>query len=274
MTKWEIDELIRAGNLSGAIQEATQQVRAYPTDLTARVSLFELLCLIGEYDRAEKQLDVLEQQREKTDLGVQVYRNCLRAEKKRRRVYAGEVEPHFLNEPPSYIDLNLEAIRHAKEERFADARKALDRAEEERPALSGRLNDKVFQDFRDSDDFTAPVLELFVHDKFTWLPLQQIRTLEILPPKQLRDLLWASARIESVNGTKGEVIVPALYNGTSMDSNDQVRLGRLTDWRLIAEDLYRAAGLRMFLADDEDQSIFELKLVSFDVPGNADSQVP
>ena len=143
-----IDELIRLGNLTGAIQEATQQVRNHPADSKARTSLFELLCLTGEFDRAEKQLDVLEQQREKSDLGVQVYRNCVRAERQRHRLYTEGVEPHFLNEPPAYVDLLLEGIRHIKLGRNLEARRALDQAEEARPALSGKRDDKSFKDFR------------------------------------------------------------------------------------------------------------------------------
>jgi type VI secretion system protein ImpE len=262
-----IDELIRVGDLAAATQEATQQVRNHPTDLKARTSLFELLCLAGEFDRAEKQLDVLEQQREKSDLGVQVYRNCVRAERQRHRFYADGVQPHFLNEPPAYVDLHLEAVRHIKDGRVVDARRVLDRAEEERQALSGRRDEKPFQDFRDWDDLTAPVLEVFVHDKFTWLPFEQIRRLEILPPKQLRDMIWATARIESLSGTKGEVILPALYHGTAQDPNDQVRLGRMTEWRQIGENLYHAVGLRIFLVDDEDQSLFETKTIEFDSLG-------
>jgi len=257
-------DLIASGNLVAAVQETTQQVRNHPTDATARITLFELLCLTGDLDRAEKQLDVVEQQRTQKDLGVQVYRNCLKAERERRRVFEEAVEPHFLGEPPAYVDLHIEAIACVREGKLSQARELLDRAEEERPALSGKFSGKPFQDFRNCNDLTAPVLELVVHDKYTWLPLEQIRQIEIDPPKQLRDILWASARIISANEVKGEVIIPALYYGTSASSDDSARLGRLTDWQKLSDDLYRGVGLHLFLVDEADHPLFELESVEFD----------
>ena len=257
-------DLIVTGNLVAAVQETTQQVRNHPADLTARITLFELLCLTGELDRAEKQLDVVEQQRSQKDLGVQVYRNCLKAERERRKVFEQGIEPHFLGEPPGYVDLHMEAISCIREGKLSQARELLDRAEEERPALPGKFGAKPFQDFRDCNDLTAPVLEVVVHDKYTWLPLEQIRQIEIDPPKQLRDMLWASGRLISTNGVTGEVIIPALYAGTSTSADDSARLGRLTDWQRLSDDLYRGVGLHLFLVGEEDHPLFELESIKFD----------
>lgn len=257
-------ELLAQGNVAAAVQEATQQVRDHPADLTARLTLFELLCLTGELDRAEKQLDVLEQQREQKDLGAQVYRNCLKAERERRRVFAEGIEPHFLGEPPAYVDLHLQAICLVREGKIGQARQMLDQAEEERPALPGRLNGTAFEDFRDYDDFVAPILELVVHDKYTWLPLEQLRQIEVTPPRQLRDMMWASARLLSLSGVEGEVMLPALYAGTSLHANDSVRLGRMTEWQKLGEELYRAVGLRVFLVDGQEHSLFEMGNIEFD----------
>jgi type VI secretion system protein ImpE len=257
-------DLIASADLTGALQEATRQVKEHPADMTARVTLFELLCLTGDLDRAEKQLDVVEQQRSQKDLGPQVYRNCLKAERQRRRVFEEGLEPHFLREPPPYVDLHLEAIRWVREGQLERARELLDRAEEERPALTGKMASHSFTDFRDCNDLTGPVLELVVHDKYTWLPLEQIRQIEIDPPKQLRDMLWPSARIVSTAGVAGELVIPALYPGTSTHSDDLVRLGRKTDWQKLSEELYRGLGLRLFLVGEADRSVFEIGRVEFD----------
>ncbi len=266
MKKAVIHELIRAANLEAAILEATEQVRAKPADQTARISLFELLCFAGEFDRAKKQIDVVEQQRDKSDLSVQVYQNCLKAERERLRVYEEGIEPYFISDPPAYVDLQMEAIKAIRKGEFGKASDILGRAEESRPALSGRRNGKSFEDFRDWDDLAAPILELFIHDKFAWLPMEQIKTLEIRPPAQLRDLIWASAKIESIAGTQGEVFVPALYAGSAQDASAEVRMGRRTEWRMLGEQLCHAVGLRIFLADDEEVPIFELKKIEFDTP--------
>jgi len=177
------------------------------------------------------------------------------------------VQPHFLREPPAYVDLHVAALKQMHQGQMAEARATLDRAEEARPAIAGKFDGKDFQDFRDYDDRVGPVLELIVKDKYVWLPFEQISRLEISPPRQLRDMIWASARIEASDGTIGEVYVPTLYPGTSDSEDDQVRLGRMTDWKQVSEDLYSAVGQRLFLVDNEDRSLFEAKQVEFAASG-------
>jgi type VI secretion system protein ImpE len=256
-------ELFEAAKLDEAIEQVTNEVKADPVDTSRRTFLFELLCFAGEWERAEKQLDVIGHQSAQAELGVMIYRANIKAEHERRRLFAEGVHPHFLKEPPAYVDLNITALNQLRQGQLAEARSTLDRAEEERPAISGKLDGQEFQDFRDYDEFIAPVLELIVKDKYVWMPFEQIKSIEISPPKQLRDVLWASARVEALDGTIGEVYVPGLYAGTSEYSDDQARLGRLTDWQKIGDDLYRTVGLRMFRVDDEDKTLFEVRSVEF-----------
>jgi type VI secretion system protein ImpE len=262
--------LLDAGNLTAAIEQLISEVKANPADTTRRTFLFEMLCFAGDLDRAEKQLDVVGHQSTKAELGVQVYRNNIKAERDRRRLFSDGLQPHFLSEPPPYVDLQLAAVNRLREGNNGEARATLDRAEEERPALSGKLNGKDFKDFRDYNDLTGPVLELIVHDKYTWLPFEHIRRIEIARPKQLRDLVWTAARIESLNGTMGEVFIPVLYAGSHEHPDDQVKLGRMTDWKDLGSDLYSGKGLRMFLVDGEDKPLFEARTVEFDTVATSD----
>jgi type VI secretion system protein ImpE len=256
-------ELFEAAKLREAIGQVTREVKTNPGDTSLRTFLFELLCFAGDWERAEKQLDVIGHQSVQAEMGVMIYRANIKAEHERRRLFSEGVQPHFLKEPPAYIDLQIAALNHLRQGELTEARGALDRAEEERPAISGKLDGEEFQDFRDYDDFVAPVLEVIVKDKYVWLPLEQIKSIKIAPPRQLRDLLWASARVEALDGTIGEVYVPSLYAGTSEYPDDQARLGRLTDWQQISDDIYRTVGLRMFRVGDEDKTLFEARSVEF-----------
>src|SRR5262249_61761624 len=128
---------------------------------------------------------------------------------------------------------------------LAGARERLDRAEESRPAFSGKWNGDAFEDFRDFNDLTGPALELIVKDKYAWLPFEQIRRIEIDPPKKLRDLVWVPARIQAADQTTGEVYVPALYARTSEHGDDQVKLGRMTDWKAVRQALSVGSCLRI-----------------------------
>jgi type VI secretion system protein ImpE len=258
------EELYKAGSLRGAIEELIREVKARPTDTQRRTFLFELLCFSGDWERAGRQLDVLAGQSAEADVAAQVFRNCIKAEQARAELYRNGLAPHFLGEPPAYVDLHLDAISRIREGNYAEARDLLERAEEQRPAFSGEFNGAGFSDFRDYNDVTAPVLELIVHDKYTWLPLEQIVRLEIQPPKHLRDLLWPSALVESVKGPIGGVLVMMLYADSNTHDDDQVRLGRMTDWRQLDDGLYRGFGMKLFLVDDLDRPLVETREISFD----------
>lgn len=256
--------LYDSGELSAAIEEITREVKASPSDMPRRVFLFELLCFAGEWERAGRQLDVIGHQGVGTEIGAQVYRNCLRAELTRERLIRDGLQPHFLAEPPTYIDAHLEAFGRVRLGDAAGARELLDRAEEERPALAGSFDGRLFQDFRDYDDFFAPVLEVIVHDKYTWVPFEQIKSVRFEPPSQLRDLVWATANIETV-GQELRALVPVLYAGSGAHGDDLVRLGRATDWKELGPELYAGAGLRVFAVDGEEVSALEVRSLEFDV---------
>lgn len=257
--------LYDAGELSAAVEEITREVKANPADMPRRVFLFELLCFAGEWERAARQLDVLGHQGVVgTEIGAQVYRNCLRAEQDRARLLRDGLQPHFLAEPPPYVDAHLEALGRVRAGDAAGARALLDRAEEERPALSGSLDGRLFRDFRDYDDFFAPVMEVIVHDKYTWLPYEQVRGVRFEPPAQLRDLVWATADIETTEGQELRALVPVLYAGSGAHRDDLVRLGRATDWRELGPELYAGAGLRLYAADGEEVPALEVRTIEFD----------
>ena len=257
-------ELFDAGQLQAAIDELTDRVKANPTDTQQRIFLFELLLFSGDWDRAERQIDVIGHQSMEAGLGVQVYRDNIKAERDRSRLLSDGLRPHFITAAPAYVDLHMFAINRLREGNLSEARETLARAEEERPAFTGALNGQSFSDFRDYNDLVGPVLELIVKDQFTWLPFEQIKRIEISKPKNLRDLIWVPARIETTDGTNGDVYIPSLYEGSSTHSNDQVKLGRMTDWMNAGEGLYLASGLRLFLVDGEDKAILEAREIEFD----------
>src|SRR5262245_38830291 len=175
-------ELFDAGQLRAAIEEVTREVKANPTDTARRTFLFGLLCFAGEWDRAEKQLDVIGDQDPQSDLGARIYRQNIAAERKRQRTLAGNEFPDFILEAPAYIALQLKALAQIGAGDFSEARALLDRAAEESPVLTGTLDGEPFKNFRDADDLINCVMEVFLQGEYVWLPFEQIRSVEIVPP--------------------------------------------------------------------------------------------
>jgi type VI secretion system protein ImpE len=65
-------------------------------------------------------------------------------------------------------------------------------------------------------------------------------------------------------GPEGDVYLPCLYAG-SHERDDQIRLGRATDWTADDQPPVQGAGLRMFLVGDGDKSILEINELQFEV---------
>jgi type VI secretion system protein ImpE len=252
-------ELLDAGHLSAAIEQLNHEVRAHPTDTQGRTFLFELLCFAGDYQRAARQLEVLGHQSTTAEVGVQVYRNVLAAEEARQRLFTQGLCPHFLFPPPPYVPLHLEAINRLRDNQPAEARALLEQAERSRPQVAGRLAAQPFHDVRDSDALLAPFLEVFVHNQYVWLPWEQVQHLTVPAPQKLRDLLWLPAMLEAHAGAVGGVFLPVLYAGSSAHADDQVKLGRMTDWQDAGAGVVRGLGQHLLLLDENDQPLLEVR---------------
>ena len=222
----EAKQLFEQGDLEGAIQAVTREVKAHPAETPRRTFLFELLCFAGDFERANRQLDVIAHQDSLAEPAVQVYRNILHAELARRRLNAGGVQPEFLLDAPPYARLHVEASARLGAERCADARALLDESESMSPPLRGRIDEQPFEEFRDCDDLIAPFLELIILRDYVWLPFAQIRELELGAPERPRDLLWTPVRVSLTTGAQHRGYVPVLYCDSHRHADNQVKLGR------------------------------------------------
>jgi len=252
-----------AGNLSGAVEAALNSVKAKPTDVAARTFLFELACFSGDWERAEKQLDVIGHQETNAMIGSLIYRQNLKAERDRLKLFSDSQKPEFMMSPPDYVIGLLTANNRLREGNLAEAREILDQVEEQRPAFTCKINGEEASDFRDYNDLTACVFEVIVKDTYVWLPIEQVEKIEFIAPKSLRDLFWIQAKVETTNGTNGEMFFPALYANSFKSDNDQIRLGRMTDWRDAGSEIFVGEGMRMFWFDGKDLPILELNEIEF-----------
>lgn len=252
-------ELLDANQLSAAILELNQEVKHRPTDLRIRTFLFELLCFDGAHERAARQLDALGTQDDKAGIGVEVYRKLLHTDAARRTFFSGGAGPAFMAPPPDYVDHRLTAIGCLRQGEIHHAAEAIANAKAATPPLTGTLNGQAFSTITDVDDRFGPVLELFVNGAYMWLPLHQIKKMVLPRPHFLRDLLWVPARLECHDGQQGDVYLPALYPGSETDGNEQVRLGRITEWDDLGQQLIGGRGLKTLLVDDAEVSLLEIR---------------
>jgi type VI secretion system protein ImpE len=108
---------------------------------------------------------------------------------------------------------------------------------------------------RDYDDLFGSVLEVFAGGRYLWLPFEQVRSLQIPEPSTLMDLLWVPAEMISREGETSHVHLPALYPGSGEHADEQVQLGRTTEWIDCDEAGYRGAGQRILLSGQDGETL-------------------
>ncbi len=252
-----------AGKLTEAVEEALDAVKSAPTDLKARIFLFELSCFSGDWERAERQLDVIGQQDMNAMIGSQIYKQNFEAERDRIDLFSKGQIPECLMQPPNYVEGLLAAVSHVKDGKLSEAKEVIDQVEESRPAFACKVDGAESSDFRDYNDLTSCVFEAIVKDSYTWLPFEQVEKVEFLETKSLRDNYWRQAEVELINGTTGEMFLPALYAESYKNESDEIRLGRATDWREMDEDIYIGEGVRLFQVESGYKPISEIKTIEF-----------
>jgi type VI secretion system protein ImpE len=98
-----------------------------------------------------------------------------------------------------------------------------------------------------------------------WIPFGLLNSIEIAPPKRLRDLLWLPAKIRTSDKYEerelGEVLLPVLTPFASQHANANVRLGRATLWEETPEGETIPVGQKLLLADDDELPILEVRSV-------------
>src|ERR1017187_1889920 len=111
-------QLFEAGKVRDAEGALAARLREHPTDVESRTFLFELLCFSGQYDRAERHLNLLAQAGKEAEMGAVLYYSALHAEKTRHELFRKEEFPGVpaAASPPG--KLNGRPFRSAKRRKW------------------------------------------------------------------------------------------------------------------------------------------------------------
>ncbi len=226
-------ELLDAGKVREAESVLTAALRNNPADTAQRTFLFELLCFTGQYSRAEKHLGVLAQASHEAEMGAVLYFSALHAEKLRHEMFQKQEFPTSpaAKSPP------------------------------------GKLNGKPFESIADADSEIGPRLEVYAAGAYLWIPFEHIASVNIDPPRMLRDTLWTPAFVltgPSFKGTDiGQVIIPAIYPFSWKSDDPSLWLGRGTEWVADDEGHDFPVGHKTFIVDGEEVPLLEIRSLEF-----------
>lgn len=257
------EQMLHDGNLQGALEDLQAQIRRQPDNSRYRVFYFQLLAVLGRWERAMNQLKVLESLDRDTWPMVQMYRSAIQCEVLRAEIFAGRQTPLIFGEPPEWMAWLLEALRLTAEGRYDNARQLRDQAFDQAAASAGTLDGQSFDWVADADARLGPVLEVIVNGRYYWAPFEKIRLIQLSPPEDLRDLVWLPARFVWTNGGEAVGLVPARYPGSDRADDPQIRLARTTRWQEMAESVHHGLGQRMLATNTDDYPILEARHIAF-----------
>ena len=258
------ESLLKAGRLDEALQALTAHVRGNPADAAARVFLFQLLAVSGQWERAATQLEASQQMDASNAVLGAVYGTLLEAERVRAEVFAGNRLPTAIGEPEPWLAMLLHAAKLDAGGRHDQATALRGQAFEQAPVTTGRIDDAPFAWLADADPRFGPCLEIVVNGSYGWAPFSRMRALELQAPASLSDMLWTPVSVVWSNGGQAAGFVPTRYPGSEAAGDDLVRLGRRTEWMQVGKDGWTGVGQRMLATDAGEFPLLDIRQVEFD----------
>lgn len=268
----DAQQCLAEGNLEEALLQLQEDVRKDPSNAKHRVFLFQLLAVMGQWDRALNQLNVVGELDDTALAMVQMYREALLCEGLRGEVFKGKRTPVIFGQPEQWMALLFEALRLTADGQYAKSQDVRDQAFVLAPTTSGSIaagasedtQQETFNWIADADSRMGPMLEAIINGRYYWVPFHRIQTLNIEEPQDMRDQVWMPAYFTLANGGETVGLIPTRYPGSENSEDNQVRSAYKTIWQELGADIYQGLGQRMLATDVGEYSIMDLRQINFD----------
>jgi type VI secretion system protein ImpE len=260
---------LRSGDLSGALADLQAAVRSDPADAKLRIFLFQMLCVLGDWDRAITQLKLCAELDASALPMAQTYREAIICEVYRDKVFSGEKSPLVFGDPQEWAALLIQALGHLARGETEEAARLRDMAFDQAPAVAGTIDDAPFAWIADADTRLGPMFEAIVNGQYYWVPFSAVTRITLEPPSDLRDVVWMPAHLWFPNGGDSVALIPTRYAGTTTQGDEAQKLARATVWAEPGGDAYTGLGQRLWATDVEDYGLMAVRDVVLDVATEA-----
>ena len=258
------EELLKSGDLDGALAALQEKVRGDAANARLRVFLFQLLCVRGEWKRAVAQLKVSAEMDKEAEPMAQTYREGIICEVYREKVFAGERDPLLFGEPQEWMALMVEAVKAQAAGKVQEAADIRAKAFEAAPAVSGEINGEKFEWIADADMRLGPLLEIVVNGKYFWMPFSAMQSALFEDPADLRDAVWTPVTLKLVTGGEVVGLIPTRYAGTLENGDPTEMLARATNWTDAGAETYVGSGQRLLATDKGDTALMDIRTLKID----------
>ena len=261
MSMQAVTDLFKNSELDAALQEVQTVIKNDPTDQVYRLAYAEILCIQGDLERADKQLEVVVKQAPKNVMELLTWRQLIRAEQKRQDWYNEGAVPTFL-EKNERLETLLKVGVELRDKNISEAEKLIASLEQTRPTVEVLYGDgQQASQLRDLDDMCSDFVEVLTSKgEYYWITFDQLLSIEFEEPQRFLDTIWRRATIHTTTGIDGVVFIPAIYAKSESVSE---KMGKSTDWIAISENLYCGKGQKIWLFGEQDIPIMELTSLTF-----------
>lgn len=266
-------ELLKSADPVAALKALTSEVRAKPADSKLRVFMAQLLCVLGQWERALNQLSVAAELDALAVPMKQVYGEAVRCERLRAEVFAGKKTPMVFGQPDEWLALLIESLLRRGTGELELAEQLRERAFDGAPAVGGTLDGAPFEWLADGDMRIGPVLEAFVNGKYYWIPYARLAEIKVDPPEDLRDCVWLPAHLQFENGGETLALIPTRYQGTEQSTEGELLLARKTEWRELQPEVWAGLGQRVLTSDAGEYALMDVREIVFN-PAPAEAAGP
>lgn len=257
------EDYLQKGDLQQALSSLQEEVRNDPAKAELRVFLFQLLSVLGQWDRAITQLNVAADMDADALLLAQIYGPALNCEALRVDIFAGRRTPLIFGEPPEWVTGLLRVPVLLANGEIEGAAELRDQAFENAPEIAGSIDNEPFTWIADADSRLGPMLEAIVNGKYYWIPFERISAIRVEPPENLRDVVWTTASFTWSNQGEAVGLIPSRYPGSEKKEDSAFSMGRKTEWMDAGHGFYFGTGQRMLASDQNEYPLLEVREIQF-----------
>ncbi len=247
MAHWK--NALSQGQVQTSLDLLTKDIKASPKDAGLRSTFIELLCIYGDYERADEQLMQSIKLYPEYLAGASQLRHLVKAAQARKDFTLGAASAAVLGGSEetmkSLVALNLSLAQNELDQ----ASELTLNMENSRVIKELSVNGTCYSDVRDIDDRLGGYIELFSSaGNYFLVPISDINTLEMKPANSLLESIWRPVEFDIDGLGEGEGHMPFTYIDSQTDAQ---KLGRETDWKQIgSEEIYVGLGQKCWLVGE------------------------
>lgn len=272
-----LQQLLSGGTLAEALTHLETQIKARPGDADLRAAFVQLLCLAGNWQRAQLQLRSWLAMTPQAKPTITLLEQVLEGEQQRAAVFCGQGEPRMPGPEWAWTSTLLRALQagcRGEHEAAATLRDAAFSAANVGAGtvwLQEQQAEHAFEWLVDGDGRLGPVCELIVNGHYYWLPFAAIAEIRFQSPASVTDLVWRHAQVKLVDGSEQVCQIPVRYPLTP-EAEDRLRLGKITEWQPLdqSEHQFIGYGQKVWLNSQAEFSLLDMASLHFTRAGKPD----